>query len=153
MQRRSLLKNMLMVTGGAAYSLSFPSLRAAIASESNVEWGYEEENGPEFWAELSPDFGICQAGQQQSPVDLQGALPAKLPELRLNYHEEALRIVNNGHTLQINVASGNRINISGEDFELLQFHFHYPSEHAVNGQRYLMETHFSIVMGVVSSLF
>ena len=54
MQRRSLLKNMLMVTGGAAYSLSFPSLRAAIASESNVEWGYEEDNGPEFWANSPP---------------------------------------------------------------------------------------------------
>ncbi len=142
MQRRSLLKYMAMFTGGAAYSLSSPSLRAAIASESNVEWGYEEENGPELWGELSPDFGVCQAGQQQSPIDLEGALPAKLPELRLSYQEEALRIVNNGHTLQINTSPGNRITLGGQDFELLQFHFHHPSEHAVNGQRYLMETHF-----------
>ncbi len=142
MQRRSLLKHMSMFIGGAAYSLSFPSLRAAIASESQVEWGYEEEVGPELWGELSPDFGICQAGQQQSPVDLQGALPAKLPELQLNYQEEKLRIINNGHTLQINTGSGNRITLGDRDFELLQFHFHHPSEHAVKGQRYLMETHF-----------
>ena len=142
MQRRSLLKYISMFTGGAAYSLSFPSLQAAIASESKVEWGYEEENGPELWGELSPDFGVCQAGQQQSPVDLQDALSAKLPELQLKYNEEALRIINNGHTIQINTTPGNRIALGDQDFELLQFHFHHPSEHAVKGQRYLMETHF-----------
>ena len=64
MQRRSLLKYMSTFIGGAVYSLSFSSLRTAIASESGVEWGYEEEIGPELWGELSPDFGICQAGQQ-----------------------------------------------------------------------------------------
>ncbi len=142
MQRRYLLKYMSMFVGGAAYSLSFPSLRAAIASESEAEWGYEEEIGPELWGELSPDFGVCQAGQQQSPVDLQAALPAELPKLQLNYHKEKLRIINNGHTLQINTGSGNRITLGERDFELLQFHFHHPSEHAVKGQRYPMEAHF-----------
>ena len=142
MQRRSLLKYLSMFTGGAVYSLSFPSLQAAIASQGKVEWGYEEENGPELWGELSPDFNVCQAGQQQSPVDLQGAIPAKLPELRLSYQECPLRIVNNGHTIQINTEPDNRITLDGQDFELLQFHFHYPSEHAIKGQRYLMEAHF-----------
>ena len=142
MQRRFMLKYMSIFIGGAAYSLSFPSLRAAIASESDIEWGYEEEIGPNLWGELSPDFGVCQAGQQQSPVDLQSALPAKLPELQLSYKKEKLRIINNGHALQINTDPGNRITLGGKNFELLQFHFHHPSEHAVKGQRYLMETHF-----------
>ncbi len=142
MQRRSLLKYMSMFTGGAVYSLSFPSLRAAIASQGKVEWGYGEENGPQLWGELSPDFGVCKAGQQQSPVDLQGAIPAKLPDLKISYQECPLRIINNGHTIQINIAPGNRLTLAGQDFELLQFHFHHPSEHALKGQRYLMEAHF-----------
>ena len=141
MERRSLLKYISMFTGGAVYSLSFASLREAIASQG-VEWGYEEDDGPELWGELSPDFSVCQAGQQQSPVDLQGAIPAKLPNLKLHYKENPLQIINNGHTIQINITPGNRITLGDEDFDLLQFHFHHPSEHAIKGQRYLMEAHF-----------
>ena len=52
---------------------------------------------------------------------------------------------------QVNFQPGNLVSVPLEvpeggtpkwlDLELLQFHFHTPSEHAVNGKRYAMEAH------------
>ena len=34
------------------------------------------------------------------------------------------------------------IQLDGKPFELKQFHFHHPSEHALSGERTAMEAHF-----------
>ena len=142
MDRRSLIKYMSMCTVGGVFSLSFPSLRAAIASQSGPEWGYEGENGPQLWSELSSDFRVCGVGRQQSPIDLQGAVPSEVADFQLSYQEIPLKVLNNGHTIQVNAEPGNQLNLGGKDFELLQFHFHHPSEHTTNNQPYPMEVHF-----------
>ncbi|NJO39546.1 MAG: carbonic anhydrase [Cyanobacteria bacterium CRU_2_1] len=142
MHRRSLLKYMSMGTAGAVFSFSFPSLQAAIASETEAEWGYGMDDGPQLWSELSPDFSICTAGQQQSPINLQGAISSDLVEVQIGYQEIPLRLVNNGHTIQVNADPGNPITLDNQTFDLLQFHFHSPSEHSHNGQSYSMEVHF-----------
>jgi len=51
-------------------------------------------------------------------------------------------VIDNGHTIQVNLASGNYINVSGRNYELLQFHFHKPSEERVNGKSFEMVAHF-----------
>lgn len=143
MDRRSLLKYVSLSTAGAAFSFTFPSLRAAVAGESAPgEWHYEGKEGPELWGELSPDYKVCSAGEQQSPVNLVGAIPAKLRDFTINYHLSALRIVNNGHTVMLHTDPGNYILLEDERFDLIQFHFHHPSEHAVTGERFPMEAHF-----------
>ncbi|MDJ0636116.1 MAG: carbonic anhydrase [Xenococcaceae cyanobacterium MO_188.B29] len=142
MHRRSLLKYMSMCSAGAAFSLSYPSLEAAIASQGENEWGYGQEDGPQLWGELSPDFSVCQMGQQQSPIDLRGAIATELAEPEITYREIPLKILNNGHTIQVNTEWGNRLILDGQDFELLQFHFHHPSEHMRESQIYAMELHF-----------
>jgi len=40
-------------------------------------WGYQGEDGPAHWAELSADFRTCSIGTQQTPVDLSGAIKAQ----------------------------------------------------------------------------
>jgi carbonic anhydrase len=45
-------------------------------------------------------------------------------------------------TLKANVPAGSSVSVNGAQFNLLQFHFHSPSEHAVNGKRTAMEVHF-----------
>ncbi|MSP22063.1 MAG: carbonic anhydrase family protein, partial [Dehalococcoidia bacterium] len=52
-----------------------------------------------------------------------------------------LSVINNGHTIQANVDKGSKIEIDGVPFDLLQFHFHAPSEHTVEGKQMAMETH------------
>ena len=51
-------------------------------------------------------------------------------------------IVNNGHTIQVNFAEGSSLTVGSDQFALLQFHFHRPSEHRLDRRNYAMETHF-----------
>ncbi|TNF81432.1 MAG: hypothetical protein EP299_02145 [Acidobacteria bacterium] len=41
--------------------------------EAEVHWGYEGEEGPEHWADLSPDFAACGQGVEQSPIEYRAA--------------------------------------------------------------------------------
>jgi carbonic anhydrase len=50
--------------------------------------------------------------------------------------------LNNGHTIQVNVNPGSKMRIDGVPYDLLQFHFHRPSEEALNGKRQAMVIHF-----------
>lgn len=143
MDRRTLLKCLSVSATGAAFSFSFPSLRAAIASKEEPHWGYEGETGPELWSDLSPDFGVCTAGQQQSPINLEGGISSELAEVQVDYQEIPLRLIHNGHTVQVNIEPGDHhIILDNKKFDLLQFHFHHPSEHTLNGFHHTMEAHF-----------
>jgi carbonic anhydrase len=112
-------------------------------------WDYETD-GPATWGTLSPDFAACGAGKRQSPVDLVGAKPARLAqlltsfrpaELRVVHHEHMADVVNTGHSVQVNAAGGDTITVGEERFVLLQYHFHSPSEHHVEGRAFPAEMH------------
>ena len=127
------------VAGGFAY----PSLQEAVARNKNkAEWKYTGEGGPENWGEVSPDYAVCQAGVQQSPVDLAQPISATLSDLQIDSQPVNLRILHNGHTIRLNTEPGNTLTLDGSKFELVQFHFHLPSEHTVKGEPYPMEVHF-----------
>ncbi len=51
-------------------------------------------------------------------------------------------VVDNGDTIQVDMEAGSSIKLEGRQFSLLQFHFHRPSEHTVEGGNYPMEVHF-----------
>lgn len=105
-------------------------------------WSYAGAKGPENWGSLSADHAACSDGRMQSPIDIVDAFPAKGPDLVFDYKPSPLKIVNNGHTVQVNYASGSVLTVAGTPFQLLQFHFHAPSEHAIAGSRTPMEVHF-----------
>lgn len=109
-----------------------------------AHWGYAGETAPRFWGELSPEFATCKTGRNQSPVDLRDAQALGtqgLGGLDIAYRDSLLKIVNNGHTVQVNFPLGSYIKIGGHRYELLQFHFHTPSEHHKEGFAYPMEMH------------
>jgi len=58
------------------------------------------------------------------------------------YQKMPLTIVHNGHTIQVNTPPGSKLEINGATYELLQFHFHHPSEHLLSGKAFDMELHF-----------
>ena len=62
--------------------------------------------------------------------------------IEFNYGESAGHIVNNGHTIQVNVAEGSDIVYNGIRYDLLQFHFHHPAEHTIEGRAAPLEAHF-----------
>lgn len=111
------------------------------ASE-DAHWSYEGEAGPDRWGALTKENAACSAGSQQSPVNIVGSTKADLPKLKIAWLEEGSKIVNNGHTIQINVPPGGKLAAGDNSYELVQFHFHAPSEHLINGKHFPMEAHF-----------
>jgi carbonic anhydrase len=107
----------------------------------NTHWGYTEDEGPDHWGELAPEFKVCSSGKNQSPINLTDFIEAELPTINFNYGSNATEILNNGHTIQANYGSGSTISIGGHIFELKQFHFHTPSENHINGKSFPMEAH------------
>ncbi|MBP9146012.1 MAG: carbonic anhydrase family protein [Thermoanaerobaculia bacterium] len=104
-------------------------------------WSYDGHGGPADWAELDPAFATCGLGRLQSPIDIRGAKTAELPAIRFDYRAGKPTIVDNGHTVQVDVAPGSAIEVGGERFELLQFHFHKPSEEKIDGKAHDMVVH------------
>jgi carbonic anhydrase len=104
-------------------------------------WTYSGEHGPEHWGELSPDFAVCATGKQQSPIDITHSETEQLPQISFEYHASPLKITDNGHTVQINYAPGSTVTVRDNSYELVQFHFHHPSEEEINGKRHAMVAH------------
>ncbi len=109
--------------------------------EAARHWSYSGETGPARWGSLSESFAPCAGGQNQSPIDLAGAVIAPLPPIKFHYRPTALDIVNNGHSIQLDYQPGSYISVDGRDYALVQFHFHSPSEHTVDGLFYDMVAH------------
>ena len=60
----------------------------------------------------------------------------------MDYQPSPLNIIDNGHTIQVNVAPGSVLTVGGKTYTLKQFHFHHPSEEHVNGKVFPLEAHF-----------
>ena len=108
----------------------------------SVHWSYEGEGGPGEWGRLEPDFAKCYLGKAQSPVNIAKPAAKKIAAITFDYQPSKLDAVNNGHTVQFNYESGSYMEVDGKRYELLQLHFHAPSEHALDGKRYPLEFHF-----------
>ena len=137
----------LRVFAGAATIAACPICRAP-AEEKKPEahggahWTYDGEAGPEAWGDLSADFKVCSLGMEQTPIDLKGTIRAETGLVEPSFQQMPLTVLNNGHTIQVNCAPGSRTMISGRPFDLVQFHFHHPSEHLLSGKAFEMELHF-----------
>jgi carbonic anhydrase len=118
-----------------------PAEKPATEVKHEVQWGYQGEGAPANWAKLKPEFALCGNGMSQSPIDVEKTYRTKLDKIEFAYKETPLKIINNGHAIQVNYGPGSFVTIDGQKFELLQFHFHAPSEHTVKGAFYDMEMH------------
>ena len=104
-----------------------------------VHWDYEGEMGPEHWGK---EFPTCAKGKSQAPLNIKGPFEKVRFAVVPDYKPGPLKIINNGHTIQVNVVPGSKIRIDGKAFDLLQFHFHRPSEEHINGKPSAMVVHF-----------
>jgi len=103
-----------------------------VHAHSNAHWSYEGETGPSHWGALSEEYALCGTGEQQSPIDITESVTADLPPLEFNYSPIPVVIENNGHTIKM-TATGT-LKIADDEYQLLQFHTHSPSEAAINGK-------------------
>ena len=106
-----------------------------------AHWDYDGKAGASKWGKLSSDYATCGLGLRQSPINIHETIGADLPPIRFTYKPVPLSIIDNGHTIQVNAAGAGSIKVDAEEFELLQFHFHKPSEEKINGKTYEMVVH------------
>lgn len=118
-----------------------PAEKPAQEVKHEIHWGYQGEGGPANWGKLKTEFALCGTGMSQSPIDFDKTYKTKLDAIGFAYKETPLKIVNNGHAIQANYEPGSFVTVDGEKYQLVQFHFHAPSEYTVKGQFYDMEMH------------
>ncbi|MBR7793993.1 carbonic anhydrase family protein [Undibacterium sp. FT147W] len=114
---------------------------AAMGGHGAVHWSYDGEGGPTNWGKLNSANAKCDIGDRQSPIDIRDGIRVDLEPINFDYKPSGFSVIDNGHTIQVNVAAGNYISIMGRNYELLQFHFHKPSEERVNGRSFDMVVH------------
>jgi carbonic anhydrase len=114
---------------------------AAEVPHQEVHWSYIGAGAPQEWGNLKPEYEACAKGQRQSPIDIKDGARLELQPIVFDYKPSPLRIVDNGHTVQVNYAEGSSITVAGERFELEQFHFHKPAEERIDGRAFDMVAH------------
>jgi carbonic anhydrase len=120
----------LLAAAGALFAAG-----AAHAGD-HAHWSYKGESGPSHWGET------CKTGHEQSPIDIRGAKKSgELPAIGFGYAAGAAEVVNNGHTIQVNLPEGGKVQLASGEYKLLQFHFHTPSEEKIKGQAYPLVAH------------
>ena len=141
--RRELLKT----TGTAAVAVGVFSLRGPASTQPPAgAWNHNPASpiGPLHWGEIG--FPTCGQGMSQSPVNITAGsvAPYHGSPLLLRYESSELAIENTGHVVEVPIPAGvnDTLQIGGDRYDLVQYHFHAPSEHAVNGRLADVEAHF-----------
>lgn len=118
-----------------------------------ARWGYTGADGPLHWHTLDAANSKCASGTNQSPINVVPEL-LKPADACFEYPNAGdFTVLNNGHTIQLTPLeygaatpdysqSAYKATLDGTDFSLMQFHFHTPSEHVLNGVSYPLEIHF-----------
>ena len=105
----------------------------AAPADATAHWAYTDQA---HWG------GACPTGTAQSPVALTTTKAVDLPDIATDYASGAGTFLNNGHTLQFTPDAAGRTLIGTDAYDLVQFHFHTPSEHTLDGREYPAEIHF-----------
>ena len=131
------------VAAGHGASTAQPAAgHAAAAPGAHApHWDYQGVAGPESWGALQAEFSKCSVGTRQSPIDIRDGVRVQLDPVQFDYRPTGFRVLDNGHTVQVNVGSGNSIEVLGRRYDLVQFHFHRPSEERINGRLFDMVAH------------
>lgn len=115
----------------------------AHAGGPDPQWEYEGEKGSRSWGSLDPSFKTCGIGKRQSPINIEEreAERGGIKPIPFTYKAGPGEILNNGHTIQVNLSNSGSARFDGLEYRLVQFHFHTPSEEKINGMASHMVAH------------
>jgi len=108
-----------------------------------LHWSYEGETGPQAWGKLKPEFNVCATGKRQSPINIDESTTLQGPAepLQFNYTPSGGSVLNNGHTIQVDLYGDNSLTVRGSNYKLVHFDFHNPSEEQINFRSFAMVVH------------
>ena len=126
---------------GALSAALFIGSACGLALAAGADWAYQGENGPENWANLSPDYEAC-AGGQQSPIDLTGGMKAALPPMSITVGYLTGDITTAHKSVKLTAGLEGALEIGDTSYDLLQMYFHASSEHTIDGQAAPLVAHY-----------
>ncbi|CAD5185481.1 unnamed protein product [Musa acuminata subsp. malaccensis] len=138
---------MAMACMKAMFSLEIASLLVACAyAHDFIRFGYGGATGPEKWGSLSSEFKLCSAGKHQSPINIVKDDVVYNPNLKgldRDYVPTNATFIDNGFNVELRYEGGGagKMTVDGKNYSLLQMHWHSPSEHTINGERFPVELH------------
>ncbi|KAG0022235.1 hypothetical protein BGZ81_008616 [Podila clonocystis] len=126
-------------------------LTATAATATLLLYG-ADTGGPSHWSLLDPAYVTCNDNMNQSPIDFNtltiGHIAACADaNLAIDYKPLRKAVAHwNGHTVEVDWTPSpgvhnNLITLKGKKYNLVQFHFHTPSEHRVNNRHADAELH------------
>ncbi|KAL0375017.1 UNVERIFIED_CONTAM: Alpha carbonic anhydrase 7 [Sesamum radiatum] len=115
-----------------------------VDDESEFDYHQNSAKGPINWGKIKEEWGACNTGVMQSPIDISGERMVRIishPQTT-HYKPAHALLKNRGHDIQIQwLDDAGSLSINGTEYFLRCAHWHSPSEHTYNGKRYALELH------------
>jgi|SRR5271166_2421983 len=94
--------------------------------------------GPSHWP------GVCATGKMQAPIDIQQAEKLRIYDLKFNYQQADLDVINdcNQYRILVKFPDNYWLTVGKKPYFLTELHFRVPGENAVKGKRPRMSVQF-----------
>lgn len=122
-----------------------PLIIAALATSTIAaerDWKYGDGQTPERWSLQNPNYALCDAGLMQSPIELEQPTALGSIAVTTSYAPTKAKLKIAEQKLQLDFPEGMSMASGNKQFNLLQVHFHTPSEHTLNGDHLPLVAHF-----------
>ena len=123
-------------------TLALAAMAAGPVVAQEKDWSFSDGTSPERWSTVNAAYALCDVGLHQSPIDLGAANARGDIAFETNFGETSGTIALGKEKVQVDFPAGMGMNSGGKEFNLIQVHFHTPSEHAINGKRHPLVAHF-----------
>jgi carbonic anhydrase len=144
------LPALLLASCHYAWGSPEPLDRRGASAEPNSElnarqvtintFDYIPTNGPLTWFTL-PNSRLCKEGRNQSPILLGSNIgQTSAGSLSFKAANSAGKLENKGTAIEVVDVEGSLL-YQGRTYQLVNFHFHTPSEHRINKEHYPVEMH------------
>ncbi|HSH85781.1 MAG TPA: carbonic anhydrase family protein [Methylophilus sp.] len=107
--------------------------------KEDKSWAYSGTRGPDKWGSLNPDFAVCNAGSQQSPINVGSTITAALKPIKRLQKFPLKNIALKDHSLVLDAGSGNMMVLDQKPYQLKYISVHAPSEHQIKEKSYAAE--------------
>lgn len=109
---------------------------------SVVFGGSPHHQGTERASGEHDPYLVCEQGKRQSPINIvTSEHEDRHHDLVFRYQPTAMHLVHDGHSFKGLSESNSLVLFDGQPYQFLQFHFHDPSEHHIDGTSYPIEMH------------
>ncbi|MEM8608382.1 MAG: carbonic anhydrase family protein [Myxococcota bacterium] len=114
-------------------------------STDDLVWGYDRDNGPNVWRDLSPDFALCGNGLEQSPIDLVANDTEEFALPDFDWVTSRIEVgteLDDDNNINFAPVEENITELDDVEYMMGQFNFQTPAEHTIEGQSFDGELHF-----------